>query len=123
MAANITPTNTGASQEGDLDGIVVFTWTPVASGDTCLPATGFSAFADRAIQVTGTFGASTPSVAIQGTLDGTNYAALRDPQGTTIAITAAGIKQIQENVRGLKPVFTGGDGTSSLTITVLARRR
>jgi hypothetical protein len=50
-------------------------------------------FADRAIQVGGTFGAG-GTVVIEGSIDGTNYVTLTDPQGNAISKTAAAIEEI-----------------------------
>ena len=91
-------------------------WTPVTNADTCR-AVQYPEFSDKSIQVAGTFGSA--SVALNGSNDGTNFAALRDPSSTTIAITSAGIKAVLENTFQVQPSISGGDGTQSLTITIL----
>ena len=90
-------------------------WTPVTEADTCRPIQ-FPEFSDKSIQVSGTFGGA--SVALNGSNDGTNFAALRDPSSTTIAITQAGIKAVLENTWQVQPSVTGGS-SQSLTITLL----
>lgn len=77
--------------------------------------------ADRSVQVTGTFGAG-GTVAIEGSNDGTNYVTLNDPQGNALAVTTAKIEQILEMTRYIRPRITGGDGSTSLTVTLLLRR-
>ncbi len=77
--------------------------------------------ADRSVQVFGTFGAG-GTLRIEGSNDGTNWAALTDPQGNALDFTTAKIEAITELVRYLRPRVTGGDGTTSLTCVLLARR-
>lgn len=78
-------------------------------------------WADRSIQVTGTFGTG-GSVRIQGSNDGTNWAVLTDPQGNDLNITTAKIEQVSEITRYIRPLITAGDGTTSLVVTMLVRR-
>ena len=60
------------------------------------------------IQVVGTFGGA--SVALQGSNDGTNWAAINDRSGTAIAITAAGASEFSTSFVYLRPLATGGTG-------------
>lgn len=94
------------------------TWTGLNTGDEGAPAELID-FADRTIQVFGTFGGA--SVALHGSNDGVNYAVLADQQGVAIAITAAGIKAVGPLTKFIKPVVTGGAGVG-ITVLVLARR-
>lgn len=94
----------------------LYTWTPVAGSDTCV-AVKCPQLRDKSIQVAGTFDSA--SIALHGSNDGTNYAALSDPAGTTIAITAAGIVQVGQITQYIKPVTSGGGGSSSVSIMVL----
>lgn len=112
--AVVTPTRE------DVNNGVVFTWAAMANGDTGGPIEA-AEFADRTMQFTGTFGAG-GSVSGQGSNDGTNYATLADPQGNALTATAAKIEQVLECVRYLRPNVTAGDGTTSLTVTMFARR-
>ena len=115
--ATITPTIEWLAI-GKGDGSVYrVTWKTIGDADTCTPYS-CPEYTDKSIQVEGTF--SSASVAIQGSNDGTNFEPLRDPSGTTIAITAAGIKQVLENTLLVRPASTGG-ASSSLTVTVLMR--
>lgn len=98
----------------------VATWTGILNGDSGEPV-AMPGSADRSAQVTGTFGAG-GSLRIEGSNDGTNYYALNDPQGSALNITAAGIKGIIEATRFIRPRATAGDGTTSLTVTMLLRR-
>ena len=104
---------------GNRDGSIVrVTWATVTEADTCGPA-ALPEFADKSIQVFGSFGGT--SVALHGSNDGgTTFAALNIPAGTAIAITTASIKQVLENTEQIKPVLTGGTSTS-ISVVVLCR--
>jgi hypothetical protein len=109
---------------GTLDAIAGWTlaWgtsTPLANGDTGTPVL-LPAYADKSIQVTGTFGAS-GSATLEGSNDGVNYFALTTPSGSTVAITAAGGAAITESTEWVRPHVTAGDGTTALVVTVFAR--
>ena len=98
----------------------VITWTPLANGDDGqrieMPGS-----ADRSVQIEGTFGAG-GNLRIEGSNDGTNYRPLVDPQGNALDITSAKIEQVLEIVRYIRPRVTAGDGTTSLTVTMIVRR-
>jgi len=89
------------------------------SGDAFL----LPGYADRSVQVFGTFGGA--SVVFEGSnQDGTpaTYATLSDPQGNGLTFTAAGLKAVLEMTRVVRPRVIGGDGTTSLTIILFAKR-
>lgn len=93
-------------------------WSGVTESDTCAPV-AMSGYADKSIQVFGTFGGG--SVALQGSNDsGTTYAPLNDAGGTVIAITSAKIKSVLENTEWMKPVISGGS-SQSLSIAMVTR--
>lgn len=114
--ATITPTLSWipgrARGAGDL---ALYTWTPVTESDTC-SAVSLPEYNDKTIQITGTIG--TAHVAVNGSLDGVTYAALRDASSTTIDLTALGVKTILENTVWVQPAITSGSG-ASLTIMIL----
>lgn len=114
--ATIIPTVTDISLRGD-GSVMQVIWTPVANDDTCR-AVSFPQYADKTVQVAGTFGGA--SIAVDGSIDGTNYAAMSDQGGTTIAITSAGIKQVLQNALYVQPALTGGS-ESSVTISMIFR--
>ena len=98
---------------------VVATWANLANGDDGGPIE-LANFADRSVQVVGTFGVG-GNVRIEGSLDGSNYAVLTDPQGNNLDVQAAKIEAITELVRWIRPRVTAGDGTTSLTVTMLLK--
>jgi hypothetical protein len=96
-----------------------YQWTGLLNGDDGTPLE-FAVYADRSIQVTGTFGTGGTLVA-EGSNDGTNYVTLKDPLGAAVSFTAAGIKQIGELAHYIRPRVTAGDGTTTLVATILMR--
>lgn len=76
---------------------------------------------EASVQVEGTFGGAT--VALQGTLDGTLYQTLNDPQGNALTFTTASLEKVQESlVYSIRPSTSGGAGTS-VNVTLLFRDR
>jgi len=112
--------DTGLGDTGSYIAGWLYTWGPMANGDVGQPATTVRGFVDRSVQAEGTFG-SGGSVAAEGSNDGTNFRALTNPQGTTIAITSGGIQQVTEAVAQFRPHVTAGDGTTALTVTAFFR--
>lgn len=98
----------------------IYTWTPMTLGDQG-DGVGSTGTGDRTVQVTGTFGAGT-SVAIEGTLDGVNFATLRDPTGSLLTFSSPGLKAVLENVIQLRPHIVAGDGTEAITVMMAVRR-
>jgi len=72
------------------------------------------------MQTSGTFSGSA-SIALHGSLDGTNYAALADRSGAAIALTDASLIGAGDPVLYIKPVLTSGDGLADIDVTVLVR--
>lgn len=75
-------------------------------------------FADRSVQVTGTFGGGV--VRIEGSNDSVNFGVLTDPQGNDLNLGTAKIEMVTEITRVLRPRITSGSGVS-VTVSLLAR--
>lgn len=105
---------------GDEYNLQIYQWGPAASGDTFVPV-GRGDLVDRSIQVEGTFGAG-GQISLQGSNDGVNYHTLHDPFNNQIIITSTSIVQVTEVTAWMKPLLNGGDGSTSLTITICVRR-
>jgi catechol 2,3-dioxygenase-like lactoylglutathione lyase family enzyme len=110
-------------QTGDVGQAVGST---IGNGVSAVPAPGGAVptgFVDKSVQVTGTFGAG-GNVAFEGNNDGSGsfWFDLSDPQGNPIAISAAILKQLEEVAVQVRPHVTSGDGTTSLTVTMFARK-
>jgi len=101
-------------------GCYVVSWSGLLNGDDGSPIEMPGA-ADRSVQFTGTFGTG-GTIQIEGSNDGTNYVVLTDPQGNNISKTAAGIEQVVEITRYLRPRVTAGDGTTNLVTTMLIKQ-
>lgn len=100
----------------------VYTWAPLTTTNADGEGAGYPGSGDRAVQVSGTFGAG-GTVIVEGTTDGTNWSQLRDPGGTVLSFTAAGLKAILEHVVAVRPRVTAGDGTTSITANLVVRSR
>lgn len=99
----------------------VATWSGLLNGDVG-NAFEFTDWADRTVQVSGTFGAG-GNVLIEGSNDGTNWNTLTDATGAALGtITTATLKQLTEAPRFARPRVSAGDGTTNLTVVLLARR-
>lgn len=95
-------------------------WTGLLNGDDGSPERQVS-YADRSVQVKGTFGAG-GTVVIEGSNDGgTTYVTLADQAGAALSFAAAGIKQIRDLPGLIRPRVTAGDGTTSLEVNIIAR--
>lgn len=82
----------------------------------------FMDYADRSVQVLGTFGAG-GNLRIEGSNDGgTTYAALTDPQGNALNVTAAKVEAITEITLLTRPFVSAGDGTTDLDVSIVCRR-
>ena len=95
-------------------------WSPLANGDSGAPFS-MPGWADRSVQIRGTFGVG-GTVLIEGSNDGTNYVTLNDAQGVALSKAAAALSQISQTTRFIRPRVSAGDGTTSITVTLLARR-
>jgi hypothetical protein len=111
-------------------GYIMVRWTGLATNDDGEWFTGALEYGDRCVQVAGTFGPAT--LAIQGTnfltpenlsTTPTNGIVLTDPQGGNLSgINSARIETIMEVPAAVRPVLTGGDGTTTLTVIFTGRR-
>ena len=73
------------------------------------------------MQVTGTFG-SGGVVNIEGSNDMENFYTLSSPNGNSLSVVSASLNAIVEMSLGFRPHVTAGDLTTSLTVTMIARR-
>jgi hypothetical protein len=101
------------------DAAVRVTWPGVKSGDTTV-ATYWSRHSDRSLQIVGVFGGAT--VHIYGSNDGENFVPLTDMRGNNLTFAAPRLDQVEDCSFAIKPVVTGGDGTTLLDIIMFARK-
>lgn len=115
-----TSTDASVSYGERSNSVVKTIWSGLLNTDTGSPAV-FPENADRSIQCTGTFGAG-GTIVIEGSNDGTNYSTLTDQLGSSLSMTAAGIKMITELTFYIRPRVSAGDGTTNLTCTMLFKK-
>lgn len=103
-------------------GVSVTQWTTLTTTNADGGWLELPRFTDRSIQVSGVFGAG-GSVSIQGTNEPgqTNPVTLTDQAGVALALTTAALKIVLQNSTFIRPFITGGDGTTNLTITLMAK--
>lgn len=105
-----------ATQDGS---VVQSKWTSLTNTNVDGSPISFCEWADRCVSVDGTFGGAT--VTVQGSNDGTNWYTLNNAQGTAATFTAAGIKQIVELPKFMRPLLSGGSG-ADVTVYAILRR-
>jgi len=113
-------TKTDVSTAYDFGWVVSWTGLTNTTSDDGSPAEMFGG-ADRSVQVHGTFGTNGTCL-IEGSNDGTNYYTLTDFQGNALSITSAKVDSIAEITRYVRPRISNGDGSTSLTVTIMMRR-
>jgi hypothetical protein len=107
---------------GEQDGSVkVFTWT-LTSADPTGTAVELPEWADRTIQMSGTWGTATG--AVQGSNDNTTFFALNNAAGATTlgGKTADFLATIIELPRYLRPNLTTPGAGATITATLIIRR-
>lgn len=114
--ATVNAAFTDISQDGS---VYKVQWTPLTNSNTDGSPVVATEWADRCVSIDGTFGGAT--VVIQGSNDGSNWYTLNNAQGTAISGTAGLLKQIVEVPYYIRPLLSGGAG-SSVTVTMIARR-
>lgn len=92
-------------------------WT-LANGESGV-SLALPLFSDKSVNIFGTFGVG-GSVTIQGSLDGTNWQTLTDPQGNALTKTAASLEAVSEAVPYIRPVVTAGDVTTAIIVQIFA---
>ena len=108
------------SDVGKYDMSRTITWAALTTTDPTGTPAQWCEFSQRCVTITGTFGGAT--VTLQGSNDGTNYFTLTDLQTTAISKTSAALEQVAELPLLVKPVVTGGDGTTSITVIITMLR-
>jgi hypothetical protein len=113
--ATINPTVKRAPQGAG--SIITSSWV-LGNADTGVQI-DLTDYADRSVQVEGTFGSAT--ITIQGSNDGTNWQTVRGPDSVALTFTASGLKQVLETTLYLRVISAGGTGTS-VTVTLVGRK-
>ena len=105
------------------DDSVLIVWAGMSQTNSDAEAcNSLSQYDDRSVQITGDFG-TTGNIALHGSNDNTNYVILNDPLGNLINFGVTGLKQVLEYTRSVKPVLSTPDGSTNLTVTMIAKRK
>lgn len=104
--------------ETSLD-VVVTTWSPLAADDVG-GEVRLAVYSDRSVQVAGSFGGATCTIA--GSNDGVEWHALSGTDGEPLTFTSGGLRTIVELPVFIKPRVFGGDGSTALRVVMSGRK-
>ena len=80
--------------------------------------------ADRTVHIFGTFSGG-PTITLQGSNDPTlaagSWATLHDLAGAEIVATGITIAMLAENPEFIRPILSGGDGSTAVNINILSK--
>lgn len=93
-------------------GLIQSSWSALVGSENG-DAASIAHWADKTVQASGTF----TSITMQGSNDLVSWFTLNDPQGVDMVFAAAGLQQIQENPRYVRPVSVGA-GAGCVVIVV-----
>lgn len=98
-------------------------WEGVVLGDTPIAISLNPNLADCSVSVAGTWGGATISFqgALNSTLGDAVFVELTNPAGDALNFSADALETVLQNCFFVKPVLTGGDGTTDLDIILLVR--
>lgn len=104
------------------EGYRIYMWEGLGNGDTGTPL-HLGGWADRSVQVVGTFGSGGKCV-MEGSLmlASPTFATLEDAGNVALEVTAAKIDHIQPLTVWIRPNITAGDGTTDLDVYIMVRR-
>lgn len=99
-------------------GVVEAIWTAITTTDRDGSPLRCASHPYRTVLVRGTPGGGSPSLAIEGSDNGTNWVTLDDNAGAALTFTAAGSGHCETSVPHIRPNLSGGDGTTNLTVAI-----
>jgi len=119
MAA-IAPTITDISEKAD-NSVLKVVWNRLDATNNVGVAIRFSQWADRSVQMNGTFNAA--NVVFEGSNNGGGtYFTLTDPQGNAILKAAAAGEAITELTEYARPNSSGGGAGQDVEVSLIMRR-
>lgn len=68
----------------------------------------------KTVQFNGNYGGA--SVQLEGSIDGTNFHVLTDPQGNALRKSNNAIEYVMENVRWIRPAVQGGNSDTKIDV-------
>lgn len=119
--AVINPVSIQLPAIGGNIGLAEHVWTPLGVGDKG-DKVGCARYADRSISASGTFGGATVTMQGTNTLDPAeaDWVPIRDGIGDPITFTSNGLLEVLPLSLWIRPVITGGSGTS-VTVLLLGK--
>jgi len=101
--------------------VMLFTWNALDANNNVGNAIAFAQWADRSVQMNGTFNAAT--VVWEGSNDGgTTFTTLTNPSGTAISHNAAAMDAVTEVCQLARPRSSGGGIAQSIIVAAVLRR-
>jgi hypothetical protein len=99
---------------------LVATWGALNTNNTTAAALRLPGYTDKSVQFVGS-NFDSASISLHGSVDGTNFVVLTDPQGNAITKTAAGIEAVTENTLWVKPVGASIGTNTSVVVSIFAK--
>ena len=93
-------------------------WPAMGAADSGL-AQSPGQLSDKTIQFSGTWNGAT--AILQGSNDGSVWFGLNQPDGTPISTTVDALFQVLENTKHVRPVTSGGGGSTSVNARLLEK--
>jgi hypothetical protein len=105
------------------DNAIVAAWTPLTNTNADGQAFEMPGWSDRSVHVFGTFGGATVTIQGSNELAPTNWVTLAAAGDASedMVFSVADLKQLLEVTRWVRPLLSGGAG-SSMTVLMLVRR-
>ena len=101
--------------------VMLATWNALDATNNVGNAINFAQWADRSVQMNGTFNSAT--VVWQGSNDGgVTWTTLTNPQGTAISHNAAAMDAVTEVCQLARPNSSGGGAAQSVIVAAVLRR-
>jgi len=114
--ATIVNVNSQAAEDGSA---ILIKWEALVSGSLDGIGVPVAKFADKTVQVIGTF--DTATITIQGSNDNTNWFTLTELDGTALVWTAAYGAAISESPWYIRPLVSSVGGSTDLDVLLLVR--
>lgn len=108
--------------EYPVKGVAKSTWASLTTTDADGSPLDAPNYPQKTVAVVGTFGAG-GELTVEGLLPDNTWVTLKDnlpAGGSPLVFSTAGMMPIAENPLKIRPRVTGGDGTTSLTVTIIS---
>lgn len=103
---------------GQFDHTLVRVWTAIPQDDVG-EAVALPALADRTVEIGGDLDGAT--VRLEGSVSGTAWHTLTDPQGLPISLTVHGLRAVTEATVYIRPAVIGGGAGTAVTVHLLCK--